>query len=149
MVSRHSITQVDIHNYMTLLGHLEDISQAFVLKRVGWLAAWNPCRPDGHVELALDRRDERQMAKVNTNFGLNLRVTHVRANPLAAVDHVRQPRIFTRICPNALLPYYTLSSPLQFTARDSRLCVTCQMLVHLSVGERGETWASSSFRWAM
>lgn len=56
--------QVDIHEYMSLAGSLEDRSQAFVLKRVGWLAAWNPCRPDGYVELALDRREERQIAKV-------------------------------------------------------------------------------------
>lgn len=38
-----------------------------MIKRVGWLAAWNPCRPDGYVELSLDRREERQVAKVGAS----------------------------------------------------------------------------------
>lgn len=60
----HSLPQVDVHEYLTLVGCLEDISQAFVIKRVGWLAAWSASRPDGLLELALDRREERQVAKV-------------------------------------------------------------------------------------
>lgn len=61
------LLQVDIDKYMSLVGSLEEKSQAFVLKRVGWLASWNPCRPDGYFELALDRREERQVAKVRTS----------------------------------------------------------------------------------
>ncbi|CAB1096745.1 unnamed protein product [Ectocarpus sp. CCAP 1310/34] len=56
--------QVDVYDYMTLVGCLEDLAQAFVIKRVGWLAAWNPCRPEGYMELSLDIREERQVAKV-------------------------------------------------------------------------------------
>lgn len=56
--------QVDVHDYLTLVGCLEDRSQAFVIKRVGWLAAWNPCCPEGYMELGLDSREERQVAKV-------------------------------------------------------------------------------------
>lgn len=58
------IVQVDVYDYMTLVGCLEDLAQAFVIKRVGWLAAWNPCRPEGYMELSLDIREERQVAKV-------------------------------------------------------------------------------------
>lgn len=53
-----------MYDYMTLVGCLEDLAQAFVIKRVGWLAAWNPCRPEGYMELSLDIREERQVAKV-------------------------------------------------------------------------------------
>ncbi|CAN0093728.1 unnamed protein product, partial [Ectocarpus fasciculatus] len=49
---------------MTLVGCLDDLAQAFVIKRVGWLAAWNPCRPEGYMELSLDIREERQVAKM-------------------------------------------------------------------------------------
>ncbi|CAN0284943.1 unnamed protein product [Ectocarpus sp. 6 AP-2014] len=55
---------VDVYDYMTLVGCLEDLAQAFVIKRVGWLAAWNPCRPEGYMELSLDIREERQVAKM-------------------------------------------------------------------------------------
>lgn len=58
------IVQVDVYDYLTLVGCLEDRSQAFVVKRVGWLAAWNPCRPEGYIELALDTTEDRQVAKV-------------------------------------------------------------------------------------
>lgn len=56
--------QVDIHEFMILADCLDDRCLAFVIKRVGWLAMWNPCRPDGYMELSLDRRDDRQVAKV-------------------------------------------------------------------------------------
>ena len=54
-----------MYDYLALVGSLEDRSQAFVIKRVGWLAAWNPCRPEGYMEMALDSREERQVAKVS------------------------------------------------------------------------------------
>lgn len=56
--------QVDVYDYSVLVACLEERSQAFVIKRVGWLAVWNACRPDGYIELAFDRREERQVAKV-------------------------------------------------------------------------------------
>lgn len=59
-------------DYLTLVGCLEDRSQAFVIKRVGWLAAWNSCRPEGYMELALDLREERQVAKVNVWLSISL-----------------------------------------------------------------------------
>lgn len=57
---------MDVHDYLVLVGCLEERSAAFVLKRVGMLAAWNACRPDGYLELALDRKEERLVAKVTT-----------------------------------------------------------------------------------
>lgn len=59
------VVQVDAYDYLTLVGCLEERSQAFVIKRVGWLVAWNPCRPEGYLELELDSRDDRQVAKVS------------------------------------------------------------------------------------
>lgn len=56
---------------MSLAGCLDDHSQAFVIKRIGWLAAWNPCRPDGYMEMALDRREERQIAKAGLIYDMN------------------------------------------------------------------------------
>eukprot|EP00752_Nemacystus_decipiens_P013634 g12087.t1 len=62
---------VDVYDFLKLVGCLEDRSQAFVIKRVGWLAAWNACRPEGYMEMALDLREERQIAKVPLVVGVN------------------------------------------------------------------------------
>ncbi|CAM9937183.1 unnamed protein product, partial [Choristocarpus tenellus] len=59
---------VGISNYLEVVQCLNEKSQAFVYKRVGWLALWNPSKPDGYVELALDRREERQVAKVRNKL---------------------------------------------------------------------------------
>ncbi|CAM9587870.1 unnamed protein product, partial [Discosporangium mesarthrocarpum] len=55
---------VDVYDYQTVLECIDERCQAFVFKRVGWLVLWNPCRPDGYVELSMDRREERQVAKM-------------------------------------------------------------------------------------
>ncbi|CAM9396635.1 unnamed protein product [Pylaiella littoralis] len=67
---------VDVYDYLTLVGCLEDRSQAFVVKRVGWLAAWNPCRPEGYIELALDTTEDRQVAKMLIHLAFEHHVEH-------------------------------------------------------------------------
>ena len=55
---------VDVHNFELVMKELSPFDAACVMCRIGFLNIFNPCKPEGTVELNLARYEERQIAKM-------------------------------------------------------------------------------------
>ena len=54
----------DMVNFPSIAKVLTSFEKACLIFRLGWLAVWNPLRPDGIYTLQLKRREERQLARI-------------------------------------------------------------------------------------
>lgn len=54
----------DLVNFPTVAKLLTSLEKSCLVFRLGWLAIWNPLRPDGSYSLRLKNREERQIVRV-------------------------------------------------------------------------------------
>jgi hypothetical protein len=61
---------LDLHNFEMVLEVLSPYEVAAVICRVGYLAVFNPCKPEGSFELDLGRPEERFVVKLLVILGI-------------------------------------------------------------------------------